>query len=248
MKLQTYEKPQTIGVVIPAFNEGKNLSAVLDTVCAIPWFSEIVVVDDGSSDNTYVLATKASLQDERVFPVRLPVNRGKAAAMLAGVATLQSDLVVFLDADLKGLNEKHFIELCAPIQSKEYEMTIAIFQHGKLLTDASHRMTPYLTGQRCLRRNIAEHIIAPLIGTRFGVEMGITRYANEHDWRIQKVIWRGVTHHMKEEKRKGFTGIKSRWQMYSEILAVAIPSSKGDHRMRRRSPRFGSQLSRYLHS
>jgi hypothetical protein len=246
MRFQSFEKPKTIGVVIPAFNEAKNLETVLDAVCATSWFSQIIVVDDGSSDETHFIAVQAAFRDTRVLPIHLPENQGKAAAMLVGVRALQTDLVLFLDADLKGLIESHFLELCAPLQNNECEMTIAVFQHGGLLTDASHRMTPYLTGQRCLHRNIAEQVLTPLAGTRYGVEMGLTIYAREHSWRIQKVIWSGVTHRMKEQKRNGLPGIKSRWQMYSQILAVAIPVKR--ERGIRRSLKNTSRISKYLWS
>lgn len=244
MNLHSLEKSKTIGVVISAFNEGKNLLTVLDAVCATPWFSQIIVVDDGSGDDTHYIAAQAAFRDTRVLPIQLPDNQGKAAAMLFGVRALQTDLVMFLDADLRGLFESHFLELCAPIQNDECEMTIAVFQHGGLLTDVSHRMTPYLTGQRCLHRNVAEQILTPLAGTRYGVEMGLTIYAREHNWRIQKVIWSGVSHRMKEQKRKALTGIKSRWQMYGQILAVALPVRK--NRNIRRSPKVTSQIFKYL--
>ena len=244
MKLRSLEKPKTIGVVIPAFNEGKNLGTVLDAVCATSWFSQIIVVDDGSGDDTRFIAMQAAFRDARVLPIHLPVNQGKAAAMLVGARALQTDLALFLDADLKGLVETHFLELCAPMQNNECEMAIAVFRHGGLLTDASHRMTPSLTGQRCLHRNIAEQILTPLVSARYGVEMGLTIYAREHGWRIQKVIWNGVTHRMKEQKRKALRGITSRWQMYSQILAVALSSRNNRHI--RRSPEVAPQIFEYL--
>ncbi len=226
MEHQTQENSRTVGVVIPAFNEGENLHAVLEAAHAIPWFYQIVVVDDGSTDDTYVIAKQAAIRDDRVLAMRLPENQGKARAMLAGVSALQTDLVVFLDADLRGIVENHFLELCAPLQNDICEMAIAVFRHGGLLTDVSHLGAPYLTGQRCLRRLVAEEVLTPLAGTRFGVEMGLTIHAKEHGWRVQKIIWRGVTHKMKEQKRHGIPGIKSRWQMYRQILAVAIPAKK----------------------
>jgi glycosyltransferase involved in cell wall biosynthesis len=232
MKTQSHDTTPTIGVVIPAFNEDKNLRPVLDIVCAIPWIYQIVVVDDGSTDNTYAVAKQAAVQDTRVVPIRLPENQGKAGAMLHGVRTLQTDFVIFLDADLKGIFENHLLELCAPLQSNECDMTIATFQHGKPMTDASHRVTPYLTGQRCLHRSVAEQVLMPLAGARYGVEMGLTIYAKQHGWRVQKIIWRGVTHKMKEQKRNGLPGIKSRWEMYGQILAVAIPA-RNSHRIQR---------------
>jgi len=226
VKYKTQKEALTVGIVIPAFNEAKNLRAVLDTVCAVNWFKQIVVVDDGSTDGTLDIAELAANCDARVLALHLPKNQGKAFAMLAGVRALQTDIVMFLDADLLGLSEKHLRELYLPLIDSECEMTIAVFQHGGLLTDASHRVAPYLTGQRCLLRSAAEQVLAPLAGAHYGVEMGLTVHARRQDWRVQKIIWQGVTHRMKEQKRNGIAGLQSRWQMYRQIMTVVVPTEK----------------------
>ncbi|MDP1713153.1 MAG: glycosyltransferase family 2 protein [Anaerolineales bacterium] len=224
MKYKTQKEGLTVGVVIPAFNEATNLRAVLDTVCAVNWLKQIVVVDDGSTDGTLSIAEQVADHDARVLALRLPENQGKAGAMLAGVRALQTDIVMFLDADLLKISENHLRELYLPFENNECEMTIAVFRRGGLLTDASHRVAPYLTGQRCLRRTEAEEVLMPLAGTRYGVEIGLTVHARRQEWRVRKIIWQGVTHRMKEQKRNGMAGMKSRWQMYRQIMAVVVPT------------------------
>jgi len=224
VKQKAQKEALTVGIVIPAFNEVKNLRAVLDTVCAVNWFKQIVVVDDGSTDGTIHIAEQAANHNARVLALRLPENQGKAGAMLAGVRALQTDIVMFLDADLVDVSESHLRELYLPFEDHACEMTIAVFRHGGLLTDTSHRVAPYLTGQRCLRRTEAEQVLIPLAGTRYGVEIGLTVHARRQEWRVQKIIWLGVTHRMKEQKRNGMAGLKSRWQMYRQIMAVVVPT------------------------
>ena len=242
MKYKTQKKALAVGIVIPAFNEAKNLRAVLDIVCAVNWFRQIVVVDDGSTDETRAIAEQIANHDARTLVLSLPENQGKAAAMLAGVRALQTDLVMFLDADLVGVLESHLRELYLPFEDNVCEMTIAVFRHGGLLTDASHRVAPYLTGQRCLRKTEAEQVLMSLAGTRYGVEIGLTAHARRQEWRVQKIIWQGVTHRMKEQKRNGMAALKSRWQMYRQIMAVVVSSknsysfwqySKSAHRVSR---------------
>jgi hypothetical protein len=210
----------TIGVVIPAFNEAENLNGVLATIQATDWLAQVVIVNDGSSDDTLQIVRACAERDMRVQVVDLPINRGKAGAMLAGVQTLQTDLVIFLDADLINLKPQHLMSLQTPVISDQCEMSIALFRHGRFRTALSHRLTPNLSGQRCMWREAAEHALGPIAGSRFGVEMGLTRYAHQHHWRIQRVYWTGVTHRMKEEKRKVFSGIAARWQMYCEIAGA----------------------------
>jgi glycosyltransferase involved in cell wall biosynthesis len=215
-----------VGVVISAFNEADNLHRVLDAVCAVNLLSQIVVVDDGSTDDTLAVAQHCAGQDERIVVLRLPQNRGKAGAMLAGVRALQTDLVIFLDADLVGLKTHHLHHLCAPLLAGASDMAVAVFRYGGVRTDVSHRLTPDLSGQRCLRRWAAEQALTPLADTGYGVETGLTIHARRHGWRIQYVVWERMTHIMKERKRGWMAGLCSRWLMYSQIMAVLVDNKK----------------------
>jgi SAM-dependent methyltransferase len=94
--------PVALSLIVPAYNETKRLPATLaHAVQALPRLvaeSEIIVVDDGSTDETAaVAAAYASPVPLRV--VRLPRNRGKGAAVAAGVAAARHPFVAFTDAD-----------------------------------------------------------------------------------------------------------------------------------------------------
>jgi len=89
-------------VVVPAFNEAQRIGPTLERILA--YFerrsppAEIVVVDDGSSDGTAEVAARFTPRGVRL--VRLPRNRGKGAALRAGVAATSGDAVLLTDADL----------------------------------------------------------------------------------------------------------------------------------------------------
>ncbi len=220
MSETTTKAQSTVGVIIPAFNEEENLSKVLQSVTQTRWLTQIIVVDDGSSDNTLAVAERYALRDPRVLPLRSPENQGKAAAMYFGVRALTTDYVIFLDADLIDLQPNHLWLLYHPVEMGFYDMTLALFRHGRLLTDASHKLTPNLSGQRCLRRSAAEAMLMPLTERRFGVEVGLTVFAKIQKWKIKKVYWTGVSHVMKEQKRHGLAGINYRRAMYGQILST----------------------------
>ncbi|MDX1383498.1 MAG: glycosyltransferase [Thermoanaerobaculia bacterium] len=90
-----------ISVVVPAFNEERRLAGTLPQIVAYlesrdeAW--EVVVVDDGSDDGTAAIAGAAGAG---VRLVRLPENRGKGAALRAGVLETRGDRVLLTDADL----------------------------------------------------------------------------------------------------------------------------------------------------
>ncbi len=90
-----------LSLIVPAFDEEGRLGASLDRL--LEWSRsrterlEVIVVDDGSRDGTAALVESYAGRGVRL--VRLPVNRGKGAALRAGVAASTGDLVLISDAD-----------------------------------------------------------------------------------------------------------------------------------------------------
>lgn len=94
-----------ISTVIPAYNENQGITktveqiaTVLDT-CESAW--EIIVVDDGSCDQTYQQICQLSKNDPRIKGISLSRNFGKEAAMLVGLEYASGDAVIVMDADLQ---------------------------------------------------------------------------------------------------------------------------------------------------
>jgi len=92
-----------VSIIIPAYNEGKNITRCLDSLLSLEYPGyEVIVVDDGSSDDTadvveqYVRSRGAS---NKVRLVRHERNRGKAAALNTGIRNARYDYIAVLDAD-----------------------------------------------------------------------------------------------------------------------------------------------------
>ncbi|MBI2346420.1 MAG: ChbG/HpnK family deacetylase [Deltaproteobacteria bacterium] len=92
----------TVSVIIPAHNEAVNLRRTLPFLLDFTpvRFAEIVVVDDGSSDETARVVEGFALKDARVRLVQFPRNRGKGAAVKAGLLAATSEVLFYTDADL----------------------------------------------------------------------------------------------------------------------------------------------------
>ena len=88
---------QNITVLLPAYNEGDRIQSTIDALRSSQYVNRIVVIDDGSKDDTFSIAQKSG-----AIVYRLDKNRGKGYAIQYGVqkVIVDSDVIVFLDADL----------------------------------------------------------------------------------------------------------------------------------------------------
>jgi glycosyltransferase involved in cell wall biosynthesis len=89
-----------VSILIPAYNEAATLRQVLERVAGLPLDTEIVVVDDGSTDATpAILAEWAGDRDDTI--VLTQPNMGKGAALRAAISRASGDICVIQDADLE---------------------------------------------------------------------------------------------------------------------------------------------------
>lgn len=202
----------TVSVVIPAFNEEKYISGVLAPLQGIELIREIIVVSDGSTDNTVNEAIKW-----QATVIELAHNMGKGGAMLAGFRKAAANNILFLDADLIGLNSEHVLDLIMPVITQEADMTMGIFDQGRISTDIAQIIAPSLTGQRCIKKECLYEFNA-WENAGFGVEMALTQYALQNELRIKNVYLPAMTHVMKEEKYGLVLGFAYRMKMYWEIM------------------------------
>ena len=104
MNLTNQQNP-VISAVIPAYNESQGLKEAITKIaeildaCEKNW--EIVIVDDGSSDQTYQQIVQLSKAEPRIKGIALSRNFGKEAAMLAGLEHAKGEAVIILDSDLQ---------------------------------------------------------------------------------------------------------------------------------------------------
>lgn len=200
-----------VAAVIPAYNEESTIGEIVRTVRQAPVISEVLVVSDGSTDGTALVA-----EDTGARVIRLTANVGKGGAMMAGVKSTDADIILFLDADLIGLTQEHILNLLEPVIEGRAEMTIGIFEDGRLATDLAQFIAPYLSGQRAVRRALFERL-PDLDMARFGVEVALTKFVKTEGISVEEVELKEMSHIMKEEKLGLVKGVMARMKMYWEI-------------------------------
>lgn len=105
----------TLSVIIPAYNELRTIATVIARVHAVDvhgLHKEIIVVDDGSTDGTRAVL-EGLHRDGHARVILQPTNRGKGAAIRAGLDAVTGDLVIIQDADLE-LSPEEYPRLVAP--------------------------------------------------------------------------------------------------------------------------------------
>lgn len=216
-------------MILPAYNEEQRIGKVLQAVTRAKLPHEIIVVSDASQDRTAQVAR--GFNGVRV--IELPFNAGKGGAMAAGAQATDAPILAFVDADLTGLRPEHLDAIIRPLLEDRCDMCIGVFRGGKFWSDTAQRISPYISGQRAMRREIFDAI--PFLSElRMGVEVTINTYAKRKHARVQRVVLRGVSNTYKERKMGLVKGLGARGKMYAEIVRAMGRMHRKQKRTKRR--------------
>ena len=209
---------ENVSIIICAYNEEKTIEDVIRKCHEFNPDSEIVVVDDGYVDSTEEILFE--LNKEIPFRnVRLKENKGKSNAMVVGVEHSAREVILFFDADVKGIKEVHFHQLLDPVLSETNPVDMVLGSPSETLID--YRINPFksLTGERAMRKKDLMPILENIRDIRFGVETYINLYFQAHGKIVKYTLLEGLIHPTKYDKT---TSGKATQEFISEGKEIAI--------------------------
>ena len=197
----TAPHPIKISAVIPVYNEVKTIGDVIDRVLDCGFDTEVIVVDDGSTDGTRELLR--NVRDPRVKIFYQARNRGKGAALRLGFGAASNPYVFVQDADLE-YDPKDYQAMIVPLLDGRADMVygsrflggphrVLFFKHylgNRLLTLISNVITDLNISdmETGMKAFVREKLLAiPLTANRFTFEPEITCKASKARWRIYEV-------------------------------------------------------------
>lgn len=196
----TNNKNPSVSVVIPAYNEEKTVAKIVTVIKKIDYVNEILVVDDGSTDNTVKEAMSAGSK-----VISHKSNLGKGAAIKTGFKNTKSDIVAFIDADISNLTSKKVDNIIKPILEGKTDITKTKFarESGRVTELTAKPLLKFffpeivfeqpLSGQFAGKRTALNKI---KFEEDYGVDVGIVLDADVHGIRIQEVDIGNIKHDM----------------------------------------------------
>ena len=117
-------KIKTLSIIMPAYNEENTIEEIIKKVLKVRLpkiIKELIVVDDGSDDNTYDIVQKLQKRNKEIKLIKHDRNRGKGAAVRTGIRRSTGDIIIIQDADLE-YDPNDYMSCIKPIIEKEAEV------------------------------------------------------------------------------------------------------------------------------
>lgn len=235
-----------LSVLVPAFNEQETIRRVLDKIASLgPALKEIIVVDDGSTDETPVILADAARGNERIRVIRFDRNRGKTAAISEAIGQACGEILIVQDADME-YDPAEIPEVISPIVSGEADVVygsrflvrratrVLYFYHylaNKSLTFLSNLLTNRnMSDIETCYKAFRAGVIKPLkLSSRgFGMEVEITAMVCKTRARTYEVPISYYGRSYSEGKKVGVTdGVMALYYiLYYNLVQSHLPSGR----------------------
>ncbi len=143
-------KRRTITVLVPAYNEEKRILNVLGLLKQCDFLDEIIVINDGSTDQTLNLINKF----DYIKIINLKKNHGKGFAIATGIKKAKNEIILFIDGDLLNLKVLHIEKLVKSLVNNKYQVSIGY----PIFYSIDHLLKP-ISGERAyFKKDLMPHL------------------------------------------------------------------------------------------
>ena len=225
---------ENLGIIVPAYNEEKTISQVLDQILPLDFVGQVIIVDDASTDGTSDILN--SYEHPKIEIIKKRSNKGKTAAIKSALPHINTGIVLILDADLE-YDPQELSYLCDPIWRNKADVVygsrflvrqasrVLYFYHylaNKSLTFicnlfTNKNMTDIESGYKAFRTPILQNI--PITSSGFGFEVEVTASVSKTKARIYEtpISYYGRTY--EEGKKINYKdGILALWYIFKYNL------------------------------
>lgn len=196
-----------ISCIITAHNEENRIEKVLRVFQNNNQVKEVIVINDGSTDNTGEIIKKF----RNIKLITYKKNIGKASALLKGIKEARGDFLMLIDSDLYGLNKKNISDLICPILSKNADVSMVLMKSSFLIFKILG--VDFVSGQRVFKKSfISNENISDI--SSYGFEPFMNKKIIKQKLRLCVVKWDNVSNPRKKEK-VGF--LKGSYEDYTAL-------------------------------
>lgn len=213
----------SVTALVPCYNEEKRIHLVLEALSSFAIIDQILVVDDGSSDNT---STEVAAYP-KIKLVKLEKNIGKGGAVREGLRHVTTDITYLCDGDLNGLKQEELEKVLRPVIENDVQICVGVLKrHGKFYQFLRRNLLPLISGQRAVKTDLLKKIMSHKQADGWGIEPFMNAYCKRNKIKIKRVDLNGIRDVLNMRKR-GFKYFSDRLMRYFKIYSKTIPYKFG---------------------
>lgn len=212
--MQLKNKTMKITCLIPCYNERERIGQVLEVITRINHITQVLCVDDGSTDGTAVYVEE---HWPTVEVLSSKQNKGKAAAIKHGLSAVNHELVLLMDADLQELKQEEIEAAIEAFIQHQHSLDMLILRRiNSPWFVKYYRSDILLSGERLIRKSDLKQILEqPIKG--YLLEVAINRYMIRHRKIVRWMPWSAINTY-KVEKWGVWGGSRREFRMYADIV------------------------------
>lgn len=203
-----------ISCIIPVYNEGPRVLDVIKAVQDSGVVDEIIVVDDGSKDNTASLISPVS----GINFISYHPNQGKSHAVKVGFEAAKNDYVMMIDSDLIGLDTPGLTALAQPIVDGMADVSISLRKNS--LGIYKWLGLDFISGERVFKKDLIADLSVLDNLSGFGLESYMNQIIIQKKLRIKVVYWKNVESPRKSVKVGWLAGMWGDIKMSGQIISL----------------------------